>query len=188
MKLNGTEDLRIRRTVTNIKNAFETLICEKEYDSITVKELSERAMINKKTFYQYYNNLDELLRELKTDFSSRYLDTIADYRIPEDMDKINRAFFTFSASAGEVYDRITCSGSYSVIQKDLMEQTMNNRWHDSHWFQSFDEYTQRIILQYVQVSTIGIYRQWVMDDKKMPLEELIQLSCRLIYQGINNFQ
>lgn len=188
MKLNGTEDLRIRRTVTNIKSAFEALICEKEYDSITVKELSDRAMINKKTFYQYYNNLDELLSKLKTDFSSRYLEQIAGYRIPEDMDKINRAFFTFSASAGEVYDRITCSGSYGVIQKDLMEQTMNDRWHESRWFQSFDEYTQRIILQYVQVSTVGIYRQWVMDGKKMPLEELIQLSSKLINQGIKNLR
>lgn len=188
MKLNGTEDLRIRRTVTNIRSAFEELICEKEFDSITVKELADRAMINKKTFYQYYNNLDELLNELKADFSSSYLKQIANYRIPEDMDKINRAFFTFSAGAGEVYDRITCSGSYGVIQKDLMEQTMNDRWHESRWFQTFDEYTQRIILQFVQISTIGIYRQWVTDGRKMSLEELIQLSYKLIYQGLNSLR
>lgn len=112
-------------------------------------------MINKKTFYQYYNNLDEMLSELKADFSSRYLEQIADYRIHEDIDQINRVFFTFSASAGEVYDQITCSISYGVIQKDLMEQTMNHRWYASHWFQSYDEYTQRIILQYVHVSTVG---------------------------------
>lgn len=145
-------------------------------------------MINKKTFYQYYNNLEELLSELKANFSSRYLEQVAGYRIPEDMDNINRTFFTFSASAGEVYDRITCSGSYGVIQKDLMEQTMNDCWHGSRWFQSFDEYTQRIILQYVQISTVGIYRQWVMDGKKIPLEELIQLSSKLINQGIRNLR
>ncbi len=65
---------------------------------------------------------------------------------------------------------------------------MNDRWYESRWFQAFDEYTQRIILQYVQVSTVGIYRQWVMDEKKMPLEELIQLSSKLINQGIKNLR
>ena len=187
MQLKGTEDLRIRRTITNIKSAFEALICEKEYDSITVTELADRAMINKKTFYQYYSCLDELLEELKADFSSRYLEQIADYKIPEDMEKINRVFFTFSANAGEVYERITCCGSYGVIQKELMDQTMHDHWQKSRWFQSFDEYTQRIILQYVQASTVGIYRQWVTDGKKMPLEKLVQISCDLIYHGITMY-
>ena len=185
MRLTGTEDLRIRRSITNIRQAFETLICEKKYAAITVKELADRAMINKKTFYQYYNSLDDLLAELKADFSSSYLKLIADYEIPRDMDKINRMFFTFSASAGEVYDRITCSGDYGVIQKDMMDSTMRDFWHNSRWFRSFDEYTQRIILQYIQVSTVGIYRQWVEDGKMMPLEGLIQLSSNLIYRGMD---
>lgn len=185
MQLTGTEDLRVRRTVTNIRRAFESLICEKEYDAITVKELADRAMINKKTFYQYYSNLDEILAELKSTFSSSYLRLIAYYRIPEDMDKINHAFFTFSAAAGEVYDRITCSGDYGLIQEEPMDRTMHDHWYSSPWFQSFDKYTQRIILQYIQVSTVGIYRQWVKDGKKMPLEELIQLSTSLICQGMN---
>ena len=188
MRLTGTEDLRVRRSVVNIRQAFESLICEKKYAAITVKELADRAMINKKTFYQYYNSLDDLLAELKADFSSSYLKLIADYRIPEDMDKINRAFFTFSASAGDVYDRITCSGDYGVIQKNMMDSTMHDFWHGSRWFQSFDEFTQRVILQYIQVSTVGIYRQWVEDGKKMPLEDLIQLSSNLIYRGMDRLR
>lgn len=184
MRLTGTEDLRVRRSVTSIKRAFADLICEKEYAAVTVKELADRAMINKKTFYQYYSSLDELLAELKSDFSSAYLKLIEGYRIPEDMDKISRVFFMFSASAGAVYDRITCSGDCGVIQTDMMDLTIGDFWRRSSWFQSFDEYTQRVILQYVQVSTVGIYRQWVADGKKMPLGELMQISSNLICRGI----
>lgn len=50
MELNGYEDLRVKRTISNIYKAFEQLICEKEYQKITVKELAELAQINKKTF------------------------------------------------------------------------------------------------------------------------------------------
>ena len=52
MKITGKEDLRIQKTMAGIHAAFEEMICEMDYDSITVKELCARAMINKKTFYQ----------------------------------------------------------------------------------------------------------------------------------------
>lgn len=43
MTLTGNEDLRVIKTIEGIKSAFEALICEKDYEEITVKELCERA-------------------------------------------------------------------------------------------------------------------------------------------------
>lgn len=51
MLINGTEDLRVQKTIVSIKENFEALICEKDYHEITVTELCARAKINKKTFY-----------------------------------------------------------------------------------------------------------------------------------------
>ena len=53
MILTGNEDLRVVKTIEGIKAAFEELICEKNYEQITVKELCDKARINKKTFYHY---------------------------------------------------------------------------------------------------------------------------------------
>ena len=74
MLINGTEDLRIQKTMSAIKESFEALICEKEYNEITVTELCQRAKINKKTFYHYYPTLDDLLREMQMELSSAYID------------------------------------------------------------------------------------------------------------------
>lgn len=51
----------MRWSIISIRRAFEELVCEKDYKDITVTELFERAMINKKTFYQYYPSLEDLL-------------------------------------------------------------------------------------------------------------------------------
>ena len=51
MILTGNEDLRVQKTIESVKSAFHELILEKDYEKITVKELCERARINKKTFY-----------------------------------------------------------------------------------------------------------------------------------------
>lgn len=65
MILQGNEDLRVVKTIDGIKRAFEELICEKDYEKITVKELCDRARLNKKTFYHYYETLDALLAEFQ---------------------------------------------------------------------------------------------------------------------------
>ncbi|WP_340496848.1 hypothetical protein [Limosilactobacillus fermentum] len=51
MNLNGTEDLRVQKTITAIYQAFEELILTTDYEKITVAELARRARINKKTFH-----------------------------------------------------------------------------------------------------------------------------------------
>lgn len=51
MNSNGTEDLRVQKTITAIDQAFEELILTTDYEKIMVAELARRARINKKTFH-----------------------------------------------------------------------------------------------------------------------------------------
>lgn len=44
------EDLRVKKTKAAIRNAFKDMICEMDYDQITIKELAYRAQINRKHF------------------------------------------------------------------------------------------------------------------------------------------
>ncbi|MCD7842055.1 MAG: hypothetical protein LUG56_06245 [Lachnospiraceae bacterium] len=44
-------DIRIKKTKESITNAFLELRSRKPLEKITVKELCEKAMINKSTFY-----------------------------------------------------------------------------------------------------------------------------------------
>ena len=66
-------DLRIQKTLENIHNAFKEMIFEMDFEKITVKELSERSRINKKTFYSHYSNLDELLMKIQDEMSEKYV-------------------------------------------------------------------------------------------------------------------
>lgn len=61
---NKKEDLRTIKTKKNIKNAFLELMKEKSYQSITVKDIAERAYINRKTFYCHYETKDDLYSEI----------------------------------------------------------------------------------------------------------------------------
>lgn len=58
-------DLRIRKTLLSIKNAYFLLAREKGIDNISVKALCDEAMINKATFYSHYKAIYELNEEFE---------------------------------------------------------------------------------------------------------------------------
>lgn len=60
-------DLRVAKTKNAIINTFLSLRAKKPLEKITVKELCEKAMINKSTFYSHYGDIYELSDALETE-------------------------------------------------------------------------------------------------------------------------
>ena len=58
-------DLRQQRTRRSIVNAFLALRSEKPIETITVRELTERAQIHKATFYLHYHDIYDLSEALE---------------------------------------------------------------------------------------------------------------------------
>ena len=67
-KAEQKEDLRIQRTRGLILNAFIELVVEKGFAAVTVQDITERAMVNRSTFYRHY--LD------KFDLVDKYLEQV----------------------------------------------------------------------------------------------------------------
>ena len=187
MILTGHEDLRVVKTIHGIKDAFESLICEKDYDKITVKELCALARINKKTFYHYYETLDALLAEMQAELSAGYLARIREFSLPEDLDKVNREFFLYSAEQGLAYEKITCSGTYRSIRDGMVESVSDAGWSKSEKYQQLSDYEKKLLMGFVNNAVLTAYRHWVEAGKQMALEDVIDLTNRIVLGGVNSF-
>lgn len=62
------EDLRVKRTKYSIKKAFASLVNEKGFANVTVKEIAEKAIINRQTFYNYYQDKYDLTEQLNDEY------------------------------------------------------------------------------------------------------------------------
>ena len=187
MILKGNEDLRVVKTIEGIKAAFEELICEKDYERITVKELCDKARINKKTFYHYYETLDVLLYEMQVELSAGYIERIKDYNLPQDLDKVNREFFIFSAEQGLAYEKITCSGSYHSIRDEMVANVTDAGWSKSKKYQKLSDYEKKLLMGFINNAVLTAYRQWVEDGKKLALDEVVAVTNRIVLGGVNGF-
>ncbi len=187
MILKGTEDLRVIKTIEGIKAAFGELICKKDYEKITVKELCDIARINKKTFYHYYETLDDLLAEMQTELSSGYIDRIKNYSLPEELDKVNRAFFVYSSEQGPAYEKITCSGTYHSIRDKMVVEVNDAGWGKSKKYRALSDYEKNLLMEFINNAVLSAYRQWVEDGKRLPIEDVIEMTNRMVLGGVNGF-
>jgi AcrR family transcriptional regulator len=60
-KVKGAKDRRIQKTQALLHEALGSLIREKPYDEIVVKEILDRANVGRSTFYMHFRDKDELL-------------------------------------------------------------------------------------------------------------------------------
>lgn len=71
-------DLRVIKTKKNIREAFLELRKKHSLDEIKVNTLCEKAMVNKTTFYNHYQDIYELSEELETEVLYNFLNTFKD--------------------------------------------------------------------------------------------------------------
>jgi AcrR family transcriptional regulator len=60
---NKQTDLRVRRTHKLLWEALMGLLCEQTFEEITVKDICERAMVHRTTFYKHYEDKYALLEQ-----------------------------------------------------------------------------------------------------------------------------
>ena len=179
------EDLRVVKTKEIIRNTFKNMILEMDYDYITIKELTERAKINRKTFYLHYESLDDLLLEIQNSIANNFIEKQISYTNLEDMKYLIGLFFE-SANKNPLDERILCSGSYRNISDRINKKVMDYRKKTNRGAFSDNEAYENIIFAYYGANSAIIYRQWVADGKKLSLEEVKELAIKLVCHGLES--
>ncbi len=60
-------DLRVKKTIQNLKNSLLILLKEKEIKEITVKDICDKAQCSRNAFYSHYMYKEDLYEELLMD-------------------------------------------------------------------------------------------------------------------------
>lgn len=180
------EDLRVRKTKAAIRNAFKDMICEMEYDRITIKELACRAQINRKTFYLHYKGIEDVLAELQDEIADNFIRRNVSYSNMKDIRHMVRVFFETAAHMPLLHERLLCSGSYQSVWNQINQKIMHHRMETNRGAFGMEEYAENIIFAFYGSTSTLLYRQWAEDGKKLPLEELIDIATKLICDGMSS--
>ena len=73
------EDRRIRRTKRLLRQSLAELMNEKEFKDITVKEITDRADLNRGTFYFHYTDTYDLREKIEDELAAEFAAVTASY-------------------------------------------------------------------------------------------------------------
>ena len=186
MPLERKTDLRVLKTRKVIKDTFKQMICEMDASRIQVKELCDRAMIHRKTFYLHYTCIEALYADVLQELSAGYYDMIDSIPADAPFYEVNRVFFTFMASLEPYMEKIVCSASYREFSDHFFLSLLRHNRARHNPYAAYSAEEQNIINTFLGVNSVNIYRQWVEDGKKIPLDRLIEFSGRMFMHGISD--
>ena len=95
--MTGTEDRRIRKTKKAMADALAQLLLQKPLSSISVREISELADINRGTFYLHYRDVYDLAETLQNEIFEKFQEVIDNYEpeeTPDNLFPVLAAFYT----------------------------------------------------------------------------------------------
>lgn len=185
MKQHSKQDLRFIKNENLIRETFRKMICEMDYSKISIKELTQRAQINRKTFYLHYSSLDHLLAVLQLEIMDPAVQIIAETSFPEDIEIIIRRSFKIMASLDNV-DKIVLSTKGDFPEKkspsDLIQEQLFKKYDHIAKYGPFES---SLIITYFSVCLGVIFRQWEANgQQQIPMEDMIPLTTNLILHGM----
>ena len=179
-------DPRVKRTKKMFKDALkELMLVHDDYMEITVKELCEKAELNRRTFYLHYEYIDDVLLEIQEDFTQEFYEATKQYDHIKDIEPVIRVFFDLHES-NPIYDKIILSPAQDYIRETMRSRTVNVLDNNDNLkgIRHHDILTQNIIEQFYHMTVVSAYREWVRQRKIMSKEDVVKLTAKLVANGL----
>ncbi|MCR2041069.1 TetR/AcrR family transcriptional regulator [Parvibacter caecicola] len=179
-------DLRVKRTRQLLRQAFCQLVAEGDINRITVKALTERAGVNRKTFYLHYETIDdfydEIMTEIMDDFFENHETTPNE---PKDLDGHARRFFLFMAGQPPYIEKLVCSPEYydfgERIYRSQMHRYRSVGGDPFGWMPPEEE--EGLVLPFIRNTALDFYRSWVGEGKKVAPQRAADILAELTCNG-----
>jgi len=116
-------DPRVRRTHRMLRDALVSLILEKDFAYISIKEITERAEVAYITFFRHYESLDQLLMEVLDEGLGELLvriETLAKQSETSALETEGRLIFEYIAQKADLFQVLFKSQSVTRVRKKVM--------------------------------------------------------------------
>lgn len=114
MKKDGTVDLRVKRTQRAIKDSFFSLVEKKGFEHISVKDITDGAMISRNTFYLHYADKYELLNKICDELMRTLF-----FRVGKQMRRVQKSHFSEESVASIISRGIVAINSDKTAYRIL---------------------------------------------------------------------
>jgi len=187
-------DLRVRKTRKLLQDALIALMTERSFDSITITDIAEKALVNRATFYRHYRDKYHLSEAVFKDAVDTMMKTVDDASEPvsgprpRDIQKVWVSLFNHVADNEKLYGTLFGDGVYAAFRchiRDHIVSIAKRRWEKSRHGTRLPKGQPSMDLPYVFAANllIGNMIWWIDEGKGYGRDEVIEWTRKFIRMG-----
>ena len=183
-----TQDRRIKRTKMLLQNALVDLMLEKAVGKISVKELTQKADVNRSTFYLHYLDIYDMLEQMENEFVETIQGFFHDFFTPLPTSMPLTLFVNISEwleQDKEYYVKLLRGSASGYIFEEL-ESRIRVEFLTLLYLIFLDEESLdlRTRVNFTVSGTVGVLRMWVMEGGNISLVELSETIDDILNNGM----
>lgn len=181
------QDRRTRRTKKLLTTAFVDLLSHKKLNEITIKELCEKADINRGTFYLHYQDIYDLKQQIEADICEELTNLIMPIYNVKELDSYQLFYnmFSFTKKNADLFNALLGPNG------DISFLTNLNNLFKQYFLSPLMQgqpiaYTRNIEYAYNFVSAgfTGLVTSWLAGDNDCSIEEMAKLTSKMVFDGL----
>ncbi|TFE22687.1 TetR/AcrR family transcriptional regulator [Cohnella luojiensis] len=185
-------DPRIIRTKLLLRNALIDLLDEKGFEGTTIRDLMQKAGLNRGTFYLHYRDKYDLLEQSKEDMLKEILEIVKDIDPIQIMKYAERNephpaflelfdFFTLNAVFFKVLLGPKGDPAYPVQVRQIMQKHIINKL--SLLQSAHIPVPREFIIAYLASANLGVIQHWLENGMQLSPQEMALLITRMTTFG-----
>ncbi len=183
-------DRRVVKTKRAIKEAFAKLLTQKDINDITISDIAAEANINRKTFYNYYGGIYEVVGEIEDDIV-RLIDKEvtgigfqnslqSPYLIFEKLTKVINTDTDFFGYLLGMNANVSLESKIADLLKSKFKLFVLQDVEIS-------ELRLNLMAEFIISGMVAVYRRWFNSDRSEPIETISKEMQLLAFEGIKGF-
>jgi AcrR family transcriptional regulator len=122
--MKSKEDPRVRRTRRLLRDALVSLILDKDYASVSIKEITNRADVAYITFFRHFESIDHLLMEVLDEGLAEllgHIETLAKHSETSALETEGRLIFEYIEQKADLFRILFKSQSVTRVRKKVVQ-------------------------------------------------------------------
>ena len=174
--MTSATDPRVKRTKRAIQEAFYDLLAEKDLDEITIKAIASTAGINRKTFYNHYSGIHQLVNEIENELIEILEANLNERDLCSDL--INPLVFydqlaDIFMSDVNLHAHFKKFGSHTSLTRKILETLKASLMSAFSRQLDLDNTTLKIALDYWSAGLLAVFDLWYQDGS---MESVAQIN------------
>lgn len=183
-------DRRIIHTKRSIRNALVELLTKKDIDNITVRELADTASISRKTFYNYYTGVYDVMQEVEDNLMAQFDSYLTKVRYSELLNDPTKMYVKIGEALSQDADfyryllSIDKNSSFMIRLISMVRGKLKVSMREQ--LALADRHLD-VMLEFLLPAVMNVYHYWFNHSSDFSLDELSRLMSVITVRGALGF-